>query len=86
MGTPEEFSKLPERSATLRRFPARNLPICKTPQEARASHGSNDDQSSLMSNLMDISVHGVKVRQDDQCVSWLPFYHDMGLVGLLLTR
>ena len=42
-------------------------------------------QTALMSNLADISTHGVKIRQEDRCVSWLPFYHDMGLVGLVLV-
>jgi fatty-acyl-CoA synthase len=38
-----------------------------------------------MNNLADITRHGVKVRPGDRCVSWLPYYHDMGLVGLVLA-
>ena len=39
----------------------------------------------VMSNLHVISHDGIKLRDGDRCVSWLPFYHDMGLVGFLLT-
>ncbi|HEM8562585.1 TPA: fatty acyl-AMP ligase [Citrobacter farmeri] len=39
----------------------------------------------VMSNLRVISHDGIKLRDSDRCVSWLPFYHDMGLVGFLLT-
>lgn len=39
----------------------------------------------IMSNLQVISHDGIKLRDGDRCISWLPFYHDMGLVGFLLT-
>lgn len=39
----------------------------------------------IMSNLQAISHDGIKLRDGDRCISWLPFYHDMGLVGFLLT-
>ncbi|WP_306344482.1 AMP-binding protein, partial [Escherichia coli] len=39
----------------------------------------------VMANLRAISHDGIKLRPGDRCVSWLPFYHDMGLVGFLLT-
>jgi len=39
----------------------------------------------VMANLAAIIRDGVKITHADRCVSWLPFYHDMGLVGLLLT-
>ncbi|WP_461482441.1 fatty acyl-AMP ligase [Porticoccus sp.] len=40
---------------------------------------------TAMSNLAGIITHGVKVQPEDRCMSWLPFYHDMGLVGFLFV-
>jgi fatty-acyl-CoA synthase len=37
-----------------------------------------------MTNLAGIIQHGLQVQPGDRCVSWLPFYHDMGLVGFVL--
>lgn len=42
-------------------------------------------QRAVMANLQVISRDGIKLREGDRCVSWLPFYHDMGLVGFVLT-
>jgi fatty-acyl-CoA synthase len=39
----------------------------------------------LMSNVASIVRSGLHVVPGDRCVSWLPFYHDMGLVGFLLA-
>lgn len=36
--------------------------------------------SNLLANIRSISS-GVDVRPEDTCVSWLPLYHDMGLIG-----
>ncbi len=41
------------------------------------SHGN------LLANLRAIGA-GIEVRDDDVAVSWLPLYHDMGLIGLML--
>lgn len=40
---------------------------------------------ALMANLQGSAGPGLGLRDDDRFVSWLPFYHDMGLVGCLLT-
>jgi fatty-acyl-CoA synthase len=42
-------------------------------------------QRGAMSNLVGIVQHGVKMVPGDRCMSWLPFYHDMGLVGFMLV-
>jgi fatty-acyl-CoA synthase len=42
-------------------------------------------QKAVLNNLMAIIQEGIKVREGDRAVSWLPFFHDMGLVGLLLA-
>jgi fatty-acyl-CoA synthase len=38
-----------------------------------------------MRNIADIIQFGVKVGPGDRAVSWLPYYHDMALVGLVLA-
>lgn len=42
-------------------------------------------EAAVMSNLRGIVKQGLEVRAGDRCASWLPFYHDMGLVGFLLA-
>ncbi|WP_417461994.1 fatty acyl-AMP ligase [Kordiimonas sp.] len=51
----------------------------------RFPHGVAVTHRSLLSNTHGMGFHGVKLEEHDRCVSWLPFYHDMGLVGTLLT-
>jgi fatty-acyl-CoA synthase len=42
-------------------------------------------QHAFMANARSIARDGLAVVDGDRGVSWLPFYHDMGLVGFLLT-
>lgn len=51
----------------------------------RFPHGISVTHRSLMANCHGMGLHGIHLRDDDRCVSWLPFYHDMGLVGTFLT-
>ena len=51
----------------------------------RFPHGVAVTHRSLMANCHGISAEGVEVNDNDRVVSWLPFYHDMGLVGTLLS-
>jgi len=51
----------------------------------RFPHGVAVTHRSLMANTHGMGYHGVHLEETDRCVSWLPFYHDMGLVGTLLT-
>ena len=42
-------------------------------------------QRSIMANADGILRHGLVVQPNDRAFSWLPFYHDMGLVGFCLS-
>ena len=50
----------------------------------RFPHGVAVTHRALLSNLR-AHAHGMELRKGDRCVSWLPWYHDMGLVGCLLS-
>lgn len=47
--------------------------------------GIQISQRALMANLGGIIRDGVGITAEDRVVSWLPFYHDMGLIGNMLT-
>ena len=42
-------------------------------------------QRAVMANTRSIVRDGLRAGPEDRCVSWLPMYHDMGLVGFMLT-
>ena len=50
----------------------------------RFPHGVAVTHRALLSNLH-AHAHGTGLQPEDRCVSWLPWYHDMGLVGCLLS-
>ena len=56
-----------------------------TSGSTRAPKGVVVTHGGAMSNLQGIAAEGVRVVPGDRCTSWLPFYHDMGLVGFLLV-
>ncbi len=40
---------------------------------------------SLVANAHGIIFHGLKMTPDDRALSWLPLYHDMGLIGFVIA-
>lgn len=50
----------------------------------RFPHGVAVTHRSLLANLAGHS-HGMDIAPADRCISWLPWYHDMGLVGCFLS-
>ncbi|WP_093333411.1 fatty acyl-AMP ligase [Sphingomonas rubra] len=50
----------------------------------RFPHGVAITHAQLLNNLAAHS-HGMAIGPTDRCVSWLPWYHDMGLVGCFLS-
>ena len=50
----------------------------------RFPHGVAITHAALLNNLAAHS-YGMEVCDTDRCVSWLPWYHDMGLVGCFLS-
>lgn len=50
----------------------------------RFPHGVAVTHRALLNNLRGHGI-GMQLVEEDRCVSWLPWYHDMGLVGCLLS-
>ncbi len=50
----------------------------------RFPHGVIISHRALLHNLGS-HANGMLIGENDRCISWLPFYHDMGLVGCMLS-
>jgi fatty-acyl-CoA synthase len=84
-GTSDEFDTLYESEKKLFPLHADDIAYLQyTSGSTRFPRGVEISQKSVMANLRDISVHGLKITEQDRMVSWLPLYHDMGLVAFVL--
>jgi fatty-acyl-CoA synthase len=86
VGTHEQLTKLPAPDKTLQRNqPSETAYLQYTSGSTRAPRGVIITERALMSNLKGIVRTGLEINSGDRAASWLPFYHDMGLVGMLMA-
>jgi fatty-acyl-CoA synthase len=86
IGDPGVFDALPDADIELPTVEPDDIAYIQyTSGSTRFPRGVVIKQKAVMSNLAGIIRHGVKMGRGDRCFSWLPFYHDMGLVGLVLV-
>ncbi len=86
LGTPADFEELSEQDVELEYSrPTETAYLQYTSGSTGFPRGVVITQQSVLANLFAVVNHGVDMRPDDRCVSWLPFYHDMGLVGCMLA-
>ena len=86
VGDARAFDGLPESDAEVADPRPTDLAYIQyTSGSTRFPRGVMIQQATVLNNLSGIILRGVNVRLGDRCVSWLPFYHDMGLVGLVLA-
>jgi fatty-acyl-CoA synthase len=86
VGNPQSYDKFPESKVQLQPLDTNELAYLQyTSGSTRFPRGVMITQEAVINNLSAIINHGLKIRTGDRAVSWLPYYHDMGLVGLLLA-
>ena len=78
---------LPEKPVDLRPLEAADLCYIQfSSGSTRHPHGVQITQHALMANLAGMTgPAGLDVVVGDRAVSWLPLYHDMGLIGFLMA-
>lgn len=87
LGTPAAFDELPEQQGELRRSsPTETAYLQYTSGSTSFPRGVVITQETVLNNLFGIANHGIDMQPDDRSFSWLPFYHDMGLVGCMLVN
>jgi len=86
-GTGSDFDELPyDESIELQPFTGDEPAYLQfTSGSTQFPRGVEISQATVLSNLTEIALHGLKLERNDRFVSWLPFYHDMGLVGFVLV-
>jgi fatty-acyl-CoA synthase len=86
IGTFDLFDAIPDDGAQLPEIGQDRLSYLQfSSGSTRSPAGIAVTQRALMANLHGIARDGLRIRAGDRCVSWLPLYHDMGLVGFLLA-
>jgi fatty-acyl-CoA synthase len=85
-GSTKEFLDLPESDKPLRPSEPNDVAYLQyTSGSTRFPRGVMITQKAVLSNLFAILKYGIQIRPGDRAVSWLPYFHDMGLVGLVLA-
>jgi fatty-acyl-CoA synthase len=85
VGTLESFEQLPESQQGLRPSEPNEVAYLQyTSGSTLFPRGVVISQKAVLTNLNEIIIHGLRLRRGDRAFSWLPFYHDMGLVGFVL--
>lgn len=84
-GTMEEFVAM-EDAGELPKPPTMNelAYLQYTSGSTRFPRGTMITQRAALHNLEAIFNHGFPLTPEDRFFSWLPYYHDMGLVGMVL--
>jgi fatty-acyl-CoA synthase len=85
-GTPAAFDQLPPSSDALQASGPQEVSYLQfTSGSTGSPKAAVITQQALLANLYGSVNHGLDLHEDDRFSSWLPFYHDMGLVGCLLS-
>ncbi len=85
VGVLEHFQRLDEDPRDLEPLQADEPAYLQyTSGSTRFPRGVEITQTSVMNNLNEIADEGLRLGPSDRFVSWLPLYHDMGLVGFVL--
>lgn len=86
-GSMAALEALPEKPVDLRPLgPADLCYIQFSSGSTRHPHGIQVTQAALVANLEGITgPGGLMLGPGDRTVSWLPLYHDMGLIGFMMT-
>jgi fatty-acyl-CoA synthase len=83
---PEAFHALPADEQELHNAQPEDISYIQyTSGSTRFPRGVVIQHQTAMANLKGIIAHGLKMDAQDRMMSWLPFYHDMGLVGFVLV-
>ena len=84
-GTPDDFDALPVQDVEL------NVPVASdiaylqyTSGSTRFPRGVEINHETVLNNAREIAAFGLNMTNEDRFVSWLPYYHDMGLIGFIL--
>ena len=85
-GTPEEFDELPGMEVKLDSPGAEDIAYLQyTSGSTRFPRGVEINHATALNNIHGIARDGLKLTSEDRFVSWLPYYHDMGLIGFILV-
>ena len=85
VGTLADIENMPSAPADLAPLRAdENSHIQFSSGSTRKPLGIMISQDALMANARSVALHGLQFRDNDRVASWLPFYHDMGLIGFLI--
>lgn len=84
-GKQEDFDALPEADTEFTPMGAEEPAYLQyTSGSTSFPRGVEISHQAVLNNVMETARYGLKVTAEDRFVSWLPFYHDMGLVGFIL--